>query len=727
MSFKTFEYTGLSKLRIYNLPIFVFDSYKDWLIAFNKSLKAEKFSKLLLLPMLAPTITFFVSSFLIQRKPKKSEIDKGYFASFEDVQDLNIFGTAPMVLGRLNNFLLRPKKPSSSLVWFSEGLGKTASIAIPSILESDDANVVAVDCSGTLSRFTSGYRSIISHIYNFSWDKVDDYEKGEFYPRWNPLSSGNMPRKLKAREAYIKSISQYLIVKDANNYWERLASSTLEAIIHYFVSKVEQASANDYFLSRLFEGEKLIADDKELLREYYLYMPEEINAEALKNLKNDTLNVDNYLPVGSWYNIPDLWQGKEVCFAMIVDTLIYIYCDADMENEEVAVWKEMLLDFVKEGQLFGYHQKYLSVFDNLIHLTIRQRRVIFGIILEALASFRKISIRERTSLSDFNLSHIRGVVNEETGEMEPVTVYSSVLTKHSGFMTVMLVDMLLGANLNLKPSFKENSLFFLFDDFEILPRFKLLNEAMGHVSENNMSFMILTRDLEKVSQIYDKETLEEILIKTEYKLFSDENNSGLSDKLKAVGGYVSQSVATEGNSNVFSRPHLRGELYNNVSKDFLSPKVEALTKGQYILFADVFYGRPIKVGSIFFAKNQVLRNKASLEEISTVEDALLERRNLQDVEVPEIVDVIRKSGVDIQSEKDIQNYIIKQKDIDSKNIAKIKHHSENTQTEAIDFEHEEKEKLKNKNIKVMEKEDNWWLNESAFSVSGNKLNNPFGN
>ncbi|MDD4555911.1 MAG: type IV secretory system conjugative DNA transfer family protein [Alphaproteobacteria bacterium] len=728
LSQKTFEYAGLANLNLLNIPAYVMKSYNSWIFAFNEGLRAETFRKLLLIPFLAPVMTFVVLSIFIVRRPTSSLSDKNYFATFEDVKTLDVFGDSYMVLGRLNNHFLKPSKATSSLVWFSAGLGKTVSIAVPTILESAGTNLVAVDCSGTLSKFTSGYRAGISRVYNFNWDKIDHIENGEFYARWNPLSAGNLPRKNKARVAYVKSISQYLIVKDVENYWEKMSSLTLEAIIHFFVSKVEQASANDYFLSRFLENGRLTSDDRDLLKDYYLFMPEELTQEVLKFLDAGHLTIDNYLPIGSWYGIPELWRGKEICFAMIVDTLLYIYCDANLDdNVEMAVWKEMLQEFRQEALLFGYNWQYFGVIDNLIHFTPRQRKVIFGIILDALSSFRKKSVRERTSLSDFNLSSIRGMINEETGERELVSVYSSAGKKSSAFMTELLVDMLLGININLKPSLTETPIMFVLDDFEVLPKFKLLNESMGFAEEKNMSFMLLTRDLETVEQIYDKDTLEDIVLKTEYKLFSSNQNEDLSEKLKVVGSYVAKAVPESNAARVFSKPVLRSELYSNVSKDLLSPKVEPLGKGKYILFSDVSYGRPIKVDSIFFAKNQAMRSLASLPEEIFVSQALLDKRNLQDVEVPNIIEVVRQTGVDITSEKDIQDYVMKQKNIVSENIAKIQQSSALAEQNDDNISFERQQKIKNKNIKNMEKEDNWWLNENSFSAAENGHKNPFGN
>ncbi|MFR8206746.1 MAG: hypothetical protein ACLU99_10855 [Alphaproteobacteria bacterium] len=68
-------------------------------------------------------------------------------------------------------------------------------MAIPSILRSDNCSVLAADNSGTLARYTSGYRATLGKVFYFNWDLQDDAAKGNYYPRWNPLAKEICPLK----------------------------------------------------------------------------------------------------------------------------------------------------------------------------------------------------------------------------------------------------------------------------------------------------------------------------------------------------------------------------------------------------------------------------------------------------------------------------------------------------------------------------------------------------
>lgn len=56
--------------------------------------------------------------------------------------------------------------------------------------------------------------------------------------------------------------------------------------------------ANDYFIGRVYEG-KLDEEDKRVLEGYYLEMRDPMSARAIQDLHNDTLTIDNYLPIGT--------------------------------------------------------------------------------------------------------------------------------------------------------------------------------------------------------------------------------------------------------------------------------------------------------------------------------------------------------------------------------------------------------------------------------------------
>lgn len=165
--------------------------------------------------------------------------------------------------------------------WGSPGLGKTSTVAIPSILESDGVSIVAADCKGSLVKYTSGYRAQLGRVYYFNWNMLDKPESGEIWPRWNPFSDGNLPPKGLERDHYLLWIARYIAGGKDESYWGKLAGIALEGLLQFYVSKTEQASANDYFLGKLLDNGKLSAEDKDILLSYYALMRRNIPRRRL--------------------------------------------------------------------------------------------------------------------------------------------------------------------------------------------------------------------------------------------------------------------------------------------------------------------------------------------------------------------------------------------------------------------------------------------------------------
>lgn len=728
LSIQTFKDTGLASITLFNFPTYVFEAYKEWFAEFQLARAANKMRVLLFIPHLGIISTIIFAIYILFTCPVKKR--SGYFASLEEIDSLGILGKGAMLFGRIGDVLLKSRKSDTALVWFSKGLGKTTSIAIPTILNADNSNVITADCSGILPRFTSGYRAKVGKVFNFNWDKLDNPEKKEYYPRWNPLSNGNMPKKGQARNNYIKFISQYLVIKDPNNYWEKLASTTLEGLMHFFVSKIEQAMANDYFLTRLSNGHELTDEEKTILYSYYHYMPLDETEEAIHNIEDNNINFDNFLPVGSWYNIPEQWQGRDLSLSMIVDTLVYRYCSSNSKDDNSALWKNMLNEYMTEATFFGYNPKFISVFEYLDHLSKKQRWVVFSIILDALSIFRKPSIRERTSLSDFTVHDVRGVVNGETGVKEHVTVYSGAYTKESAFMTSFFMDMILVANLQSKNN--SSPLLFVLDDFELMPRLTMLEDLLSVKEESNISAMMLTNEVDSLNDIYSPEVVEDIINKTTYKLISAEGNEDVVERLNIMAVYDGKAneINMKSGINSLANPKMafKSQSYSNLSHDLLSPRLKGqFTKGKYLLLVEDFYDTPIKADSLFFAKNQDLKAKASLREIDDVNDIVLRNRHRQDSVVPNILDVVNRAGVNITTVEELEQYLDKQRNSLVGNISKIKESNTDKENVSNNWKNYKKKSLENMQLDKMEEEDSWWLGEEAFSSSETQDDNPFDN
>ena len=134
-----------------------------------------------------------------------------HWANGEEVRQMPIAGGSFLALGSFDGRRLRLDKASSVLVWGASAQGKTSTVAIPSILESNTAAIVALDHEGSLADYTSGHRSGLGQIFYFDWSRTDNPSSGTYGPRWNPLSNKDMPDKNDKREAYLKKLAQHLL------------------------------------------------------------------------------------------------------------------------------------------------------------------------------------------------------------------------------------------------------------------------------------------------------------------------------------------------------------------------------------------------------------------------------------------------------------------------------------------------------------------------------------
>lgn len=241
-------------------PLFLVVSYEQWWQIFLKSL-ANGFGRwTLFIPLAAPLVFVFI---LILAYIKSSYslslwfVLNYRFARLDDIKKMKLTEGFMLVLGQFQEFILGLVQPASILCFGEAGSGKTSSVAIPSILRSDMMSVLAVDNSGTLAKYTSGYRARLGKVFYFNWDLGDDPDKGNYYPRWNPLSKINLPSKGENRDKYLGFLAGYLVSYDhrlnKENYWEWLVYVAMDTFLHFMVSKVSQATANDYFLNQILE------------------------------------------------------------------------------------------------------------------------------------------------------------------------------------------------------------------------------------------------------------------------------------------------------------------------------------------------------------------------------------------------------------------------------------------------------------------------------------------
>lgn len=702
-------------------PLYLFEVYVHWGEGFFVAWQKNKLSDAQFIPLLLPVllIGFTVWKSVPLYKKLKERMKPVQFSSIQKLRERGLMNGKYTVLGLADDMLLQMDKNESLLALGGDSAGKTSAICIPTILKSTESCIVAVSSQNELAEYTSGFRATLGPVFYFNWGLSDAPLKNEYYPRWNPLSVKEMPPKGPNRDNYLKGLSRYFILHNAktesldDDYWPQLAGRALFGLLSFFVAKIERAAANDYFLGVLLDRDKLSSDDKKLLLSYYVIMNKEYAAPAIENLEQGTLSKDDYLPIGSWEGVPQSWQGKELCFSMFADWLLQCFLVVKaQEKDAIDIWKTVLEYCLQEAVFFGYDDAVVEILQQLFYLSRKQRSVIFPMMFNPLSVFRNVSVRERTSTSDFCLSQLRTSYDENVQ-----TVYCVSGDKNINFINKLFVDMALHYMVTHPQSENERPLLWLFDNLGQQPEYKALARALEEADKCNMAFVLTAGSLVNLQLKYSQSVVENIINKTQYKvLLSDSLTSAASELQKmANGGVVSPSIQTSSAPIVVKD----AAYYRKVAKHLVSLKKTHLYQGDEILLLPSFYRMPFKIRSAHFLDFENLKRLATFDTAYFIDENLLHLRNVQDMETPELLEVLQKSGCKIDNVEDIDIYLEDKYDEAVETIEQV---ADKESVLVDDISARWQSSLGTSG------EDNkdWWLSEDAFDFSNVKETaNPF--
>lgn len=704
-------------------PFKVWEAYGAWMRMFSQAAGRGVLTLGMLLPLLSPMIVIAITIWVFYRKPRRRWTFRleNHLADDEIVEKIGLFNGFLMFLGKFNERVLKLNRTYSVFALGESGMGKTSGLAIPSILESDKACVVAIDDSGVLAKYTSGYRAKFGKVFYFDWRLRDNPEKGEYWPRWNPLSLRNLPKGGNKRERYILALAKSLLAQDRTvseeNYWDRLSHIALEGLLQFFIAKVEQAGANDYFLSKIMEKGSVFREDRELLLSYYVLMPESVAGQMVALIKDNQLNYENYLPVGSWGGIPEEWQGREMCLPMFTDFLIqrYFLILQNVESKDVDAWKILLEEFLEEATLFAYHPRVSQALRQLYYLSKKQRNIVFPMVLKPLTNFRNKTVRERTCLSDFYLRQSRGIKTPQ-GLWQVSTIYN---VYNNDFMSRFFVDMLVEDALIVHRNAGGYPLLFVMDDLAKLPRFSSLVDGVRAGLEANLSFLLINNDLAKVQEIYGVDRLENIISNATYKLITAANNQNMSAQLEHIAVYGTKSVQIPklDHNDVMNMKNglADASYYRRIAASLGSEDNEEIfERGCHLLLAEGFYHRPVKALSTFFLNDGEMIEKSAHRPNCFVALDVLQRRNPEDLNPPLLIEVLKNSGIKIKDGDDVDEFIDESFD-EAIEYSQLMPDRESALTEEI-IERWESREPQMKTSSEIRQNDDWWMTEKSFEV-----------
>lgn len=656
--------------RIENNPPLLLTFYGNWWEIFTSELVQGRWHHAVLwLPLLAPVL--FAAILLLAFVRSSYSFSLWYvlnhhFARLDDIEKMGLTRGINLVLGQFQEHILGISKPSAILCFGEAGSGKTSSVAIPSILRSDNCSIIAMDNSGTLAKYTSGYRATLGPVYYFNWDLQDDPDKGSYYPRWNPLAPGNLPPKGDYRDDYLNFLAGFLISYDTrttkDNYWEWLACTALYGFLQFLTDKISQAEANDYFLNQILEKGRLTKEDKDTLLSYYALMPELYGRQAMEKIKRDKLSVDDYFPIGSWEGIPEVWQGKELSLSMLTDWLMYHYLESRTVNAQSADWKDWLETLLVEARLFNYCREAFTGLQSVTYLSRKQRQIMLPMVLKPLKIFRNPMVRERTSGNDFCLGELRGVKNYATKNWEPVTIYCTANTKSTKFISRLFTEIMLRRNLSDYKFKGPFPLLAVLEDVGQMLEVKTLGEAVSKGPRHKLSVLMLCNSLHNLEMIYGKEALENLVANTNYKIVMGEDNRRLSRQLDKLAAFATRSVQIPAdNSRKWLRVkkgHADANYYHRIARKLLARRnLSIATRGWQVLLAEGYYHRPVLTKSLHFLADEKFKEKALMGTSYLLKDEILKRRNRQDDIVPGGEDFLYSEVAGIGDEAELDMYM----------------------------------------------------------------------
>lgn len=603
-------------------PMYLLGIYWKWIV---KTFKAQNELPFYFWLPTIPFFSFFViltTGLVTNPHSWLSTIHgSGRIATKKDIEKMGLFKGFIVVLGRWHGKLLRLPETLSVLVLAPPGTGKTVGVVMPTIFESNNISIIVNDPKPELCYKTSGYRQTIGPVFVINWGAEDEPEKGIYYPSWNMLSGTCLPPFGPARDMYVDSMVNVLVEEPkggADPHWAKTGRNALTGFIHFVVGKCERARANDYFIGKLYEG-KLDDKDREVLEGYYMDMTDADAAEALEHLRNGTLDLNNYVPIGTWEMLPESWVGAEPCIAMILDWLTeaQMQMAAEIkrkteEGDQMAAladpMRDMLDQAVAECKRYGYAHRAVVELNQLSGTPDKERGSILSTALTGIGIFKNSAVRSRTKMSDFIFKDLRGMKDPITGEMKSIAIYLSVNqvdARALNIITGTFVELMSNFLIANPPNFKQGDgsmtgpfpTLFVLDEFPQMPKLGAVKDGPAVGRGQKVSYLLIGQDLGQISGQYGKDDLETIISTTAAKIILSQNNEQTAQRFEKMIGTKTVEVASKSRTEGWSKQAT--PFSANVSRSLQGTAVIgasqmlSLPSTQQIVLMQGFMNRPI--------------------------------------------------------------------------------------------------------------------------------------
>lgn len=681
ISQKTLETAGRFIQTIFNNPDYLFRQYGRWFKQLMNHQGSFSFSLWLpVLPLISLPFGLIIGMVTNPYRFQSNIHGSARLAELGDIKKMGLLDGFCMVLGRYKGHLLKMNETLSTLCCAPPGTGKTVGVVMPTIFNSPGMSIVVNDPKPELCYKTTGARAKVGPVFVINWGAEDNPAEGIYYPSWNPLSPTAIPAPGPDRDMYVDSMCNVLVEDPkggADPHWSKTGRAALTGFIHFIAFKCEKARANDYFIGRVYEG-KLDDEDKKVLEGYYMEMNDPMAARAIQNLRTGNLNIDNYVPIGTWNLLPERWIGRESCIAMILEwiTEAQIKQSQDIkrrldEGDQMAAMadpmRDLLEEAITEARKFGYSQRCIVELSQLSSMPDKERGSVLSTAFSGIGIFKNSAVVSRTSFSDINFRDLRGLKNPVTGRWEPISVYLSVNQVDAKALSVIsgtFIDLMSNYLIANPPNFVNKTdgkmgpfpTLFVLDEFPTMPKLSAIIEGPAVGRGQKVSYLLIGQDLGQISGKYGKDDLETVISTTACKVILSQNNENTAQRFsKMIGNKTVQTTnysKTEGGLGMAkgTNPFTKNVTYQLQGTSVISTtQLLSLPMLKQVVLMQGFIDRPIMADSPRWYLDKKMKAQAALPPSPNVPDWIVaQREDIND-------DMLAKLGIEYDPNEDTED------------------------------------------------------------------------
>ena len=663
---------------IINSPSYLFSRYWHWIKQISNYHGAFSFSLWLpILPIISLPFGLLIGAATNPYRFQSNIHGSARIAELKDIKKMGLLDGFCMVVGKYKGHLLMMKETLSTLCCAPPGTGKTAGVVIPTIFHSHGMSIVVNDPKPELCFTTTGARAKDGPVFVINWGAEDNPAEGVYYPSWNPLSPNALPAPGPDRDMYVDSMCNILVEDPkggADPHWSKTGRAALTGFIHFIASKCERARANDYFIGRVYEG-KLDEEDKRVLEGYYLEMRDPMSARAIQDLHNDTLTIDNYLPIGTWSLLPEKWIGHESCLAMILEWITESQIKQSQEikrrldeGDQMAAMadpmRDMLEEAIDEARKFGYSPRCIVELSQLSSMPDKERGSVMSTGFSGIGIFKNSAVVSRTSFSDLHFKDLRGMKDPITGEWKPISVYLSVNqvdARALGVISGTFIELMSSYLIANPPKFQNKTdgqmgpfpTLFVLDEFPQMPKLKAIIDGPAVGRGQKVSYLLIGQDLGQISGKYGKDDLETVISTTACKVILSQNNEQTAQRFsKMIGNKTVQTTSFSKNEGLSfqkgSNPFSKNVSYQLQGTSVISTtQLLSLPMLKQVVLMQGFIDRPIMADAPRFYLDKQMLALSKLPPAPYVPDWIVAQR--EDINE----DMLSKLGIDYDPNEDI--------------------------------------------------------------------------